>query len=148
MPTLGQELRLFTLEEAQRMLPLVRSIVRGIVEDHGLLQQKTAEARMQRREATPGRREAAPGKRAATPQNAAERAEITELKARVEEALGELAALGVEFKDFDIGLVDFPARRKQEVVHLCWRHGEERIGYWHPLEEGMAGRRDLDELVE
>ncbi|MBA2565418.1 MAG: DUF2203 domain-containing protein [Gemmatimonadetes bacterium] len=147
MSTLGQELRLFTVAEAQSMLPLVRSIVRGIVEDHSQLQQRIVEARMQHHEPSAGARDPSPARRSPAP-HATESGEDAELKSRVEEAVAELAALGVEFKDFDLGLVDFPARRGQEVVHLCWKHGEERISYWHPLEEGLAGRRDLDEMVE
>jgi hypothetical protein len=56
----------------------------------------------------------------------------------------ELAALGVQVKDLDSGLLDFPAVRDGEPVLLCWRVGEERVGYWHGLEDGFAGRRPID----
>jgi hypothetical protein len=56
----------------------------------------------------------------------------------------ELAALGVQVKDLDSGLVDFPAVRDGEPVLLCWRVGEEQVGYWHGLEDGFAGRRPID----
>ena len=46
-------------------------------------------------------------------------------------------------KDLDEGLIDFPARRGGEVVLLCWRLGEDEIGFWHGLEEGFAGRKPL-----
>ena len=46
-------------------------------------------------------------------------------------------------QDLELGLVDFPAEREGETVLLCWRVGEEEIGYWHGLEEGFAGRRPL-----
>jgi hypothetical protein len=55
----------------------------------------------------------------------------------------EIEALGAEVKDLELGLVDFPAEREGETVLLCWRVGEEEIGYWHGLEEGFAGRRPL-----
>jgi hypothetical protein len=139
MSTLGQELRLFTLEEAQSMLPLVKSIVRGILEDYAILQPKAAELRELERDAT-------------APEARARRKtlfqEVEELTARVNEALAELDALGVEFKGYEQGLVDFPARRYDEVVYLCWRYDEERIGYWHSLEGGYAGRCQLDEGIE
>ena len=55
----------------------------------------------------------------------------------------EIEALGAEVKDPELGLVDFPAEREGETVLLCWRVGEDEIGYWHGLEEGFAGRRPL-----
>jgi hypothetical protein len=141
MSTLGQDLRLFTLDEAQRMLPLVRSIVRGILEDHAVLQEKVGELRTRRREA------ARRPYREAREAGAALTAEIEELTARVNDAIRELDALGVEFKGYELGLVDFPARRGDEVVYLCWKHDEERIGWWHTLEGGFAGRQQLDEEI-
>lgn len=142
MSPLGQDLRLFTLNEAQSMLPLVKSIVRGILEDYAQLQQKSTELRELKREAT-----AAIG-RSTRAAGGALSAEIEELTARVNEALAELSALGVEFKGYEQGLVDFPARRNDELIYLCWRYEEERIGYWHTLEGGYAGRRELDETIE
>jgi hypothetical protein len=56
----------------------------------------------------------------------------------------ELAALGVQVKDLDSGLLDFPAVRNGEPVLLCWRVGEDHVGYWHGLEDGFAGRRPID----
>jgi len=50
---------------------------------------------------------------------------------------------GVEVKDVDEGLVDFPALRRGETVLLCWRLGEDEIGYWHTAEDGFDGRRPL-----
>ncbi|HZG77652.1 MAG TPA: DUF2203 domain-containing protein [Paenibacillus sp.] len=50
---------------------------------------------------------------------------------------------GAELKDVDTGLVDFPARMNGEEVLLCWRQGEERIGFYHGLEDGFRGRRPL-----
>jgi hypothetical protein len=52
---------------------------------------------------------------------------------------------GCVVKDLEAGLVDFPTLRRGEEVYLCWKLGEERIGYWHGLEEGFAGRKPLDE---
>jgi hypothetical protein len=55
----------------------------------------------------------------------------------------ELQELGLLVKDLDEGLVDFPALRGDEEVLLCWRLGEDEVGYWHSLEDGFAGRRPL-----
>lgn len=142
MSTLGQDLRLFTLEEAQKILPLVKSIVRGILEDYAVLQQKAADLREQRREAT-----TSIGRSARTAGNALS-PEVQELTSRVNEAIAELNGLGVEFKGYEPGLVDFPARRAGEVIYLCWKHGEEQIGYWHTPEGGFAGRQELDAEIE
>jgi hypothetical protein len=51
---------------------------------------------------------------------------------------------GAIVKDVDEGLVDFPALRQGEEILLCWRLGEDEIAYWHGLEEGFAGRKQLD----
>jgi hypothetical protein len=69
--------------------------------------------------------------------------EFAKLSAELEGCFNELTELGVEVKDIDEGLVDFPALRHGETVLLCWRLGEDDIGYWHTLEDGFAGRRPL-----
>jgi hypothetical protein len=61
----------------------------------------------------------------------------------VAQSLAELTVLGVLVKDLDRGLIDFPARRGDEDVLLCWELGEPEVAYWHGLEEGYAGRRPL-----
>lgn len=61
----------------------------------------------------------------------------------VARALGELDALGVLVKDPDAGLLDFPSQRGGEIVLLCWQLGEPEVAYWHPLEEGFAGRKPI-----
>jgi hypothetical protein len=55
----------------------------------------------------------------------------------------ELEKLGVQVKDLDRGLVDFPALRDGEEVLLCWQVGEDEVAFWHGLEEGFAGRKPL-----
>ena len=60
-------------------------------------------------------------------------------------AVEEIQQTGCLVKDLEMGLVDFPSRRGGEEVYLCWKLGEERIGYWHGIEEGFAGRKPLDE---
>jgi hypothetical protein len=57
--------------------------------------------------------------------------------------LAEIRALGVELKDIDQGLLDFPANRGGRVVYLCWKLGEESIGWWHEVDTGFAGRQPL-----
>jgi hypothetical protein len=58
-------------------------------------------------------------------------------------AIDEIAAHGAQVKDIDEGLIDFPATRRGETVLLCWKLGEDEIRYWHTVEDGFAGRREL-----
>jgi hypothetical protein len=77
--------------------------------------------------------------------------EIREAQQRLEALRGEMqsilekiAALGGEVKDIEQGLVDFPTNRRGRTVYLCWKHGEDRVRYWHELSAGFAGRQPLD----
>jgi hypothetical protein len=74
---------------------------------------------------------------------AAAAAEVDELARGLASLVDEITALGVQVKDLDEGLVDFPALRHGETVLLCWRLGEDEIAYWHRVEDGFAGRRPL-----
>ncbi len=71
----------------------------------------------------------------------------SELVARELRALiAEVAALGVEVKDLDIGLIDFRMRKAGREVYLCWKLGEgDRISYWHELEAGYPGRKLIED---
>lgn len=64
----------------------------------------------------------------------------------VRAAIASINAMGIEVKDLDMGLIDFLARRKGRPVYLCWRLGEEGIGWWHTLDSGFAGRRPIEEF--
>jgi hypothetical protein len=61
----------------------------------------------------------------------------------IAECIRRINELGVEVKDLDEGLLDFPARRRDEDVLLCWKVGEPEVAFWHGLEEGFAGRKPL-----
>ena len=127
---LGQGIRLFDVTDADRMLPLIRVIVKGMMDDHAERQ-----ALLDRLEAPPSR---------LAPREArALRAEIDTLTEKLAEAASELEDLGVEFKGIDLGLVDFPTMMDGELAYLCWRYGEERIAFWHSPDGGYAGRRSL-----
>lgn len=77
---------------------------------------------------------------------------VSELQSRRQAAANELKTslqkiqqLGVEVKDLDSGLVDFPTHYRGRLVYLCWKLGEEHIGFWHSVEAGFAGREPIDE---
>ena len=67
---------------------------------------------------------------------------------RAKDAVAEIHATGVQVKDLDIGLLDFPCKVEGEIVLLCWKLGEEKIAHWHSPEEGFAGRKPIDERIE
>ncbi len=59
-------------------------------------------------------------------------------------ALQQLEGLGCMLKDLNIGLIDFYGTRNGQPILLCWKMGEDRIQFWHPLEDGYAGRQPLE----
>ncbi len=62
---------------------------------------------------------------------------------QINERLARINEWGVELKGIDEGLVDFPSRREERIVYLCWRLGEDRIAWWHEIDTGFAGRQPL-----
>ena len=64
---------------------------------------------------------------------------------RAQDAMLAIQSFGVDLKDPASGLLDFPTLRNGVEVYLCWRYGEPRIGFWHSIESGFAGRQPLDE---
>ncbi|MCE2940137.1 MAG: DUF2203 domain-containing protein [Gemmatimonadota bacterium] len=127
--------RLFTPEDANRMLPLVRRIAEDIARDYAAWQ-RTLRAAEAIAAGTPSPDDAA--------QLRAMHAEAQRLATDLEQCLAELAALGVECKGYADGLVDFPAMRDGVEVRLCWRLGEPTVAHWHPVDTGVAGRQPLD----
>jgi hypothetical protein len=73
--------------------------------------------------------------------------ETTALAAEVDRYVAELTALGIEMKDYAMGLVDFPSERDGRPVYLCWRLGEPSVLYWHEVDAGYSGRHPLDPLI-
>ena len=131
-------MRLFTPEEANAALEQVRPLAERLVTARRTLvalESELAELR---------------GKVAGNgggldPSAAAElEGEVSTASAELAEAVDAIVSLGVQVKDLDLGLLDFPARHPDgETVLLCWRVGEDSIRYWHGLEEGFAGRKPL-----
>jgi len=129
--------KFFTAEEANAALADVRPLVERMVEHRRAMLAAEAE-------------EEALGARIAGNGGAIEPGEparVAQAQAAEGEAIAqivdELAEIGVQVKDLDTGLVDFPARHKGEVVLLCWRLGEPEVAWWHGVEDGFAGRRPL-----
>lgn len=128
----------FTVEQANRTLPLVRRIVADIVQTYERWQDAVRAF------------ELASVAASATQQSAEAEERQREAQRLAEEIAGfvrELEALGVEFKGYDVGLVDFPARSGDRTVYLCWQLGEPDVRYWHELNGGFAGRQPIDALA-
>ncbi len=127
----------FTVGEANASLPLVRAIVRDIIElAHDLRERQERLGRVQS-----AQRVTIGEAYQEEIHHALE--EIEREQERLLEYEQELGNLGVELKDYQTGLVDFPCRMEGREVYLCWRYGEPEVGFWHELEAGFAGRQKL-----
>lgn len=130
----GAATRTFTLEQANRMLPLVRRIVRDIVDAH----RAWAKAVQSYETAATWTRADTPATHLTALEN-----DVRRLATEIEGYLGELRELGVDFKGFEQGLVDFPGERDGRVVCLCWKLDEDEVRYWHEVADGYAGRQPI-----
>jgi hypothetical protein len=81
------------------------------------------------------------------PAVARRRAERDKVTQEAKDALAEIHSIGVQVKDLDIGLLDFPCAVEDDIVLLCWKYGEEKIGFWHGQQEGFKGRKPVDERI-
>ena len=130
--------RLFTVEEANRTLPLVRRIVDDVVRQHRVWREKILELDLVAS--------------SARPDESRERAEQLEREAQavareIDGYQRELEDLGIQLKDRRMGLVDFPSEMGGKRVLLCWRLGEGEVQYWHDEDAGYAGRQPLQPTV-
>jgi hypothetical protein len=126
--------RLFTVEDANKTLPLVKRIVEDVVRQHRFWREKILELDL-----------VASSARADEPRDRAEQLE-QEAQALAREIDGyqrELEELGILLKDRRLGLVDFPSEMAGRRVLLCWRLGEAEVQFWHDEDAGYAGRQPL-----
>ncbi len=131
--------RFFTLEDAERTLPLVRGIVADLVREY-----PEWRAAVSRYEALALAARADNGE---TEEMQSALDDVNARAARIDGYLKELESIGCVFKGFDAGLVDFLSLRNDEPILLCWRLGEERITHWHPVDGGFEGRRPVDDAI-
>lgn len=129
----------FTREEAEALLPRVEPILREIQRLRAAIADAEAVlAELQVKAMSNGHSHTGEIQQAQDASNAALEA--------IRNAIASINTLGVEVKDLDMGLIDFLARRKGRPVYLCWRLGEEGIGWWHTLDSGFSGRRPIEEF--
>ena len=133
-------MKTFTLDEAQSLLPLLESLLKRAIEGKRSAEEaESGLSELARRIYLSGGMWVDVGKVAKS------RAEIETHLQRVRESIAEIDSIGVQVKDLEAGLLDFPCRLDDQVVLLCWRMGEPTIDYWHPVESGFKDRQLVDE---
>ena len=125
-------MKLFTVDEANSLIPTVRSIVRSIQKSHRRLITFQSIAKHAAEGAEHGGGGMPFGPRYA------------ELLVDLSTRAGQLEGLGIQLKDYQQGLIDFPSMRDGRVVLLCWKADEgDQLEWWHDVEAGFAGRQPL-----
>lgn len=132
MAETDREIKIFTVDEANALLPSVKKIVARIQKSHKAVSRYRDAAKKAAESAERGGGGIEGGQRYA------------EVLSDLTIALSELEALGVQLKDFERGLIDFPSLRDGRMVLLCWQMGEgDELEWWHDLDAGFAGRTPL-----
>jgi hypothetical protein len=135
-------MRTFTLREAQSMLPILESLLRKSIDAKELIEEIDQEF------SELSERIFVNGGMQVNVQHCASRKALREKAIQsAKDTLSEINAIGVQVKDLDIGLLDFPCKREGEIVLLCWKMGEPAITHWHGTEEGYSGRRPIDKQI-
>lgn len=133
-------MKTFTLDEAQALLPVLESLLKRAMESKQAAETvETDLSDLARRIYLSG------GMKVDASKVGKIRAEMESHLLRVRESIAEIDAIGVQVKDIETGLLDFPFRLDDDVVLLCWRIGEPSIEHWHTLESGFKGRQPVDE---
>ena len=133
-------MKTFTLDEAQSLLPVLESLLKRAIDGKKAAEEvESALAELARRIYLSG------GMRVDGAKVARQRAEMDEHLKLVRESIAEIDSIGVQVKDLEAGLLDFPCRMDDQVVLLCWRMGETSIEHWHTMESGFQGRQPVDE---
>src|SRR5213078_3317038 len=134
--------RKFTLDEAQDLLPVLESLLRTSIDGKKLIESVDAEF-----QAIAQRVFMNGGMSLNVVHFARRKAEREKAIQRVKDAMDEIDAIGVQVKDLDIGLLDFPCEVDGQVILLCWKLGETAITHWHSVSEGFAGRKPVNERI-
>jgi hypothetical protein len=134
--------RTFTLDEAQSLLPVLESLLRTAISGKKVMEEFEAE-----QQALNHRIFLNGGTHVDVVPLARRKAERVKAEQRAKDAIAEIDSIGVQVKDLDIGLLDFPCEVEGEIILLCWKLGETSITHWHGTQEGFAGRKPIDERI-
>ncbi len=124
--------RRFTVQQANSTLPLVKRIVGDIVRTQAEVMRIQGELEIL----------------SAARELSAAQARLDQAVNRLEDYVDELADIGCVLKDYQVGLIDFIGQHERRDVYLCWKLGEESIGYWHEIQSGYVGRQPIATLRE
>jgi hypothetical protein len=124
--------RIYTIDEANDLIPQVRAVLLQLAVEQRRLDASHAE--MHRQLDANGD----PGSAAAAGR---QEAEVADIREGMRTLLLHLSEMGVELRDLEMGLIDFPGERDGAPVWLCWRLADPSVAFWHPTDEGYASRR-------
>lgn len=134
--------RTFTLDEAQVLLPVLESLLRSAIAGKKLIEEVEVEQQeLNHRIFLNG------GMFLDVVPLARRKAERVKAEQRAKDAIAEIDSIGVQVKDIEIGLLDFPCEVDGQIILLCWKLGEKSITHWHGTQEGFAGRKPIDERI-
>lgn len=133
-------MKTFTLDEAQSLLPVLESLLKRAI-DAKLSAEKIEQdlSEIARKIYLIG------GMRVDVEAITAQRAELESAVKLARESVAEIDSIGVQVKDLETGLLDFPCRLDDQIVLLCWRMGEPTIEHWHTTDTGFKDRQPVDE---
>lgn len=134
--------RTFTLDEAQSLLPVLESLLRTAIDAKKVMEEVDGEMQaLSQRIFLNG------GTHVDVVATARRKTQRAKAEQNAKDALSEIGSIGVQVKDLDVGLLDFPCEVDGRIVLLCWKMGEASITHWHGTEEGFAGRKLIDERI-
>lgn len=133
-------MKTFSLEEAQTLIPVLQSLMKNAIDS-----KQTAETIAEELQQLSQRIFMNGGTLVRIAEVAKRRAQHDKAVQQVKDTLSEIDSIGVQVKDLDSGLLDFPCRLGEDIVLLCWRMGETEIQHWHTMDAGFAGRQAVDE---
>ena len=132
-------MRTFSLDEAQTLLPVLQQLLRRGIDAKALAEQLEGELQeLSQRIFFSG------GMLIDTASVTSKREVLRATIQQAKDAIEEIDSIGVQVKDLDTGLLDFPCRLEGEIILLCWKMGESEITHWHTVEAGFQGRQPLD----
>ncbi|HXG67267.1 MAG TPA: DUF2203 domain-containing protein [Blastocatellia bacterium] len=130
-----EEIRTFSVSEARSLIPRLRRLMARLAAHREVLLRLTADVDRARENAE---------KNGGSFKGPAYIAHLTAFSAIIQ----EIHALGVQVKDFQAGLVDFPHEHEGRIVYLCWKPDEDDLRWWHEVDAGFAGRQLLTDDFE
>lgn len=123
---------IYSIEQSNALIPQVRAIV---------LQLAVEQRRLDAAHAEMHRQLGSDGDPAAAARASQQQADVTQIHDGMRGLVDHLAEMGIELRDMELGLVDFPGVRDGRPVWLCWRLADPSVAFWHGTDEGYANRR-------